>query len=483
MLIVGLLVLGTMLAAPLASALAIGVDAESVQDMKSAGATPQFGQLWVGTWTKSNWGAFENDLRELRAQGVTPIVMWYYWGDSISINAVKYGGDGRSKSEWDSMAKELARRANAAMAGQEFYLVMEPEFNKNGVSSWDAFDGYLADQAWAIRGIAPTAKIVMGFGHWGGWSIFDRAMAASHYSGFQYLRGSTRDSASSAENSADTLLSITKSLKAQWGKGVVMYDFAVATYGGWEGVQERAIQGVAAKARELEAAGMKLLIWRYVHDNSHSSGYYGAAESSWGVVTSWGSKKRAFDDLVSLVRSGGSSGTSPTTATGASTGAIRDVKGNNWWIQASVDGSPTWVAARVNGGSWITMSKQSWGAYAVSAYAPTGATVDIIAKWADGRTATQTHPWPTATATGSATSFDATFSSVSGNDWWVQARVSAPQQVTAVHARIDGGAWVPLAKQSWGAWAASVRAPAGANLELRATSSSGASDTDWVAWR
>lgn len=490
-----------MLALPLAGALSVGVDASSVGDMKNAGASPAYGQVWVGTWTKSSggWSTFESSLRTLRDQGVTPVVMWYYWGDSISVDAVKYGKDGRSKGDWDWMASELARRANSVMGGREFIVVLEPEFNKAGVSSWETFDGYLADQAWKIRGIAPSAKIVTGFGHWGGWDIFDRAMGASHYAGFQLLRGSTRDSSSQGENVVDDMLRITKSLKSKFGKSVFMYDLAIATYGGWEGVQERGLQRVIGKLGELESAGMKGLVWRYVYDNSYSSGYYGPAESSWGVKYSWGAKKPAFDELVTLIKNGGSSSGSsggdsaPAPAPAPSSGGtssetFRNVKGNAWWIQTDVSGSPTWVAARVNGGSWVTLPKAWWGSYAASVPAPSGSTVELIAKFGDGSERTAAFAWPSATpvsgsggGSSSGGAFDASFANVKGNEWWIQADINANEPIQKVDARVNGGAWKPLDKKWWGSYATSMHAPGGSNVEIRATGASG-SETFTTLW-
>ncbi|HWH31380.1 MAG TPA: VCBS repeat-containing protein, partial [Egibacteraceae bacterium] len=57
-----------------------------------------------------------------------------------------------------------------------------------------------------------------------------------------------------------------------------------------------------------------------------------------------------------------------------------------------------------------------------------------------------------------ATSFDATFSGVRGNEWWVQSMVNGNGQgIAAVDVRLDNGEWRPLARQSWGGWAASYR--------------------------
>ncbi|HWH09300.1 MAG TPA: hypothetical protein VNX21_08875 [Candidatus Thermoplasmatota archaeon] len=479
-LVAATLAVGLVFALPLAGALSWGTDAQKgVWDLKSAGAAPTYGQTWVGLWTKQpyGWENFEKELRALRDAGITPVVMWYYWGDSITVNCVQYGCDGRTKGDWDWMAGELARRGNAIMGSRAWFVVLEPEFNKGGISDWETFDGYLESQAWSIRGKAPSAKVVVGFGHWGGWDKFDRTVAASHHVGFQILRGSTRDSASQAENAAGDLVRIGKELKTRWGKSVLVYDLGIATYGGWEGVQERALKNIAARKAEIEAAGVFGIVWRYVHDNDYSSGYYGPAESSWGVISKSGWKKPAYDDLVALVKGGSSSaststGTSPATAAG---GAFSDVKGNEWWVQAKVAGSPRSVAARVNGGAWVALSWHSWGAWAVSTHAPTGSTVELKATYGDGTTASASYRWPDAVPTDGSTpsgSFTASFWGVKGNAWWVQGSVSGTKPIATVAARVNGGPWVTLTKYDWG-WAKGMSAPAGSRVELQATATTG----------
>jgi hypothetical protein len=80
--------------------------------------------------------------------------------------------------------------------------------------------------------------------------------------------------------------------------------------------------------------------------------------------------------------------------------------------------------------------------------------------------------------------FDATFTGVRGNEWWVQANVAASGGTLAkVDVRLNGGEWKPLAKQSWGGWAASYRIVQGTVVQLRATATSGATDlSDCYQW-
>jgi hypothetical protein len=74
------------------------------------------------------------------------------------------------------------------------------------------------------------------------------------------------------------------------------------------------------------------------------------------------------------------------------------------------------------------------------------------------------------------TGFDATFSGVKGNEWWVQASVSGNQPIQDVDARINcSEEWRSLTKQSYG-WAASFHVPAGSKVDFRAISTSGNMD-------
>jgi Calcineurin-like phosphoesterase len=58
-----------------------------------------------------------------------------------------------------------------------------------------------------------------------------------------------------------------------------------------------------------------------------------------------------------------------------------------------------------------------------------------------------------------------------GSEWWVQVGVGG--SVAGVDARDTGGAWVPLAKKSWGDWAASFRVEAGHDVQYRARTTDG----------
>ncbi|MEA3189612.1 MAG: hypothetical protein QOD77_194 [Thermoplasmata archaeon] len=163
--------------------------------------------------------------------------------------------------------------------------------------------------------------------------------------------------------------------------------------------------------------------------------------------------------------------------------------GNEWWVEVVLSGpdanSVSKVEAMDTGGAWVPLSLKSWGAWAASFHIEPGHQVRFRATWTTtviescwfthpaGVEQCSTTPPPPPPPTG----FDATFSGVKGNEWWVQANVAGNQPIAKVDARVNCGAtWRPLTLQSWGGWAASFQIPSGSKIDFRATSSTGATD-------
>ena len=83
-----------------------------------------------------------------------------------------------------------------------------------------------------------------------------------------------------------------------------------------------------------------------------------------------------------------------------------------------------------------------------------------------------TAPAPAPAPEPAPTSGAATFTAKGGNGWWVQVKVDG--SIAGVDARDTNGAWVALAKKSWGDWAGSFRVEAGHDVQYRARTTDGA---------
>lgn len=163
------------------------------------------------------------------------------------------------------------------------------------------------------------------------------------------------------------------------------------------------------------------------------------------------------------------------------------VRGNYFWVECEVtaDATVTGIEVRVDSGEWKNLRSTTWGAWVNEFRAYNGSLITFRARNAAGVTVESgRYKWPERTlASGSNTgtsgtggihttpgptepptsppvtptpvptsSFNVTLSGLLGSSWWIQCEVSANHPVTMVEARINGGAWFPLSRASWGGW-------------------------------
>ena len=77
---------------------------------------------------------------------------------------------------------------------------------------------------------------------------------------------------------------------------------------------------------------------------------------------------------------------------------FKNVRGNNYWVETDVavtGGTLAGVDARKDGGSWIALTKRSYGSYAKSFYVQTGSDIEFRARATDGSTdISSAYRWP-----------------------------------------------------------------------------------------
>jgi hypothetical protein len=289
-----------------------GVDMASVGKAASQGLSVAYGAFWVGPWTqKYGWDETDRNLKEARKRDVVPVVNWWYWGDDINPQAVEQGTEDRyhhihkDRAGWTRMSQQLADHIDKAMGGQETIVVLETEFNKNGIESYAPFDDYLAEQIRILQA-KPGIKVVLGFGNWGrqGWGRFPKAIAASDMLGIQLLQSSVRDAATYAK-APDALVSAARYIHAQFDKPSLIVDLALSSYGAhYEDSQAAVMADLFQRLPELKVAGVQGLIWRAITDDPKfdTANYHGEAERHWGLLRADGSAKPAFAAFTTGVR-------------------------------------------------------------------------------------------------------------------------------------------------------------------------------------
>lgn len=287
----------------MAGPMRFGGDISTVPRARSQGLELSYGTFWLGSWTqKYGWGYAYENLRAAASSDITPVINWWYWGDDISPQCVENGcWDGRQgvwkdKANWYRMTEDLARTIEATMGGRETVVVLETEFNKGGIETYEPFDGYLADAA-DILHARGNIKVVLGFGNWGrqNWPRFDRAVQSSDLLGMQLLRSSIRD-ARSYSSAVSTLVSSAQYLQGTFGKPTIVTDLGLSSYAGYEHPQAQVVADLFGRMGELKNAGVQAVLYRMLVDDPtfDTSNYHGEAERHWGLLRADGSQKPAF---------------------------------------------------------------------------------------------------------------------------------------------------------------------------------------------
>jgi hypothetical protein len=291
-----------------------GFDIKSLALARTLGVPVTYGSTWAGSWIqKFGWNGIEEDLRAAKAAGAIPVVQWWYWGDDISPSCVengckdRYHGVQKDRATWSRLSGELADLiVRTSGSNSRALVVIETEFNKNGIETYEPFDGYLAEQAAIFhqRGI----KVVISFGNWDQprWKNFDRAVAAADLVGTMALQSSIRD-ASTYLSGADRLLDAAKYVHTTFGKPTFVTDFGFSSYpeASYERYQDMVIRDIFRRMGEFQAAGVQGMIWRMLSDDPKfdTNNYHGVAERHWGLLGADGRPKLAFGPFLDGARS------------------------------------------------------------------------------------------------------------------------------------------------------------------------------------
>ncbi len=490
-----------------------GMEAASIGYQTDAGVAPDYGTFWIGPWTLNHggWGSPDSELSNMKSQGVTPAIHFYYWGDDISQSCLQHGcwsslhGAQKTQAGWNNLADQMIEHLHSRMGGEEVVIFLESEFNKGDVQYYEPLDAMLATMADRIHAGYPNAKVVLSLGSWnpGAWSTWDRTAAASDYVGIQGMRGSTRDSQTHYNNLFEDTVNNANFLNNLFNKPIFIQDLALSSYPEpqYLDLQANEMREFFDGMGELKEAGVEALIYRSFRDSPgmNLANYYGQAERHWGIAWSGSGELKpaghVWIDGVLAERgapsSGGNPGPAPEPNTDFTASFTPSSGSNEWWVDVKVTGNHqiSKVEAMHNDGNAVQLSATSWGTYAKSFHAPagsmvfratdtSGATVTSDAmSWLGGSTpAPEPTPEPVPEPTPEPV-FDAQFTPAkNSNPWWVEVKVASSEAISKIEAMHNDGAPVTLTATSWGTYAKSFYAPAG-TMAFRATSTDGATVT------
>lgn len=260
--------------------------------------------MWLTRDFDESWTSAE-DLEDLVADGVLPVLILYYFADDISRSYVL-----EHRKDWYFY---LMRVASVAAIEHPVLVVFEPEFNDESnrderlILSWPGFNEVLIDGMYLMRSMAPNTLIGVCPGDFGDQDIELSAGEAIQYSdfvAFQEMRGSTRKSkiTDEYEDVTDSAITYAARLNEMFGKPVLLAYAAVSTYdpgaGRWEGYQRDIVANLLDATDELRDNNVFGILFFELLDDPEHEGYFGEAEKHFGLMDAGGNPKAGFQALV-----------------------------------------------------------------------------------------------------------------------------------------------------------------------------------------
>lgn len=287
--------------------------------VKAAGGQVGPRSKWLGAWAiKSGTGGWSEFFAACKADGQTPLILWWAWGDQISPAAIKNGVQDTYQNVFKTQAnlmpllRDVMRKAKAA--GVQPIVAVENEFNKNGCAAAPEFAKWFDDSVAVIRAECPGSKVLFAPGSWGDLAALAKfyapQVAESDMVGLQCGFFKPRNAGDPA-----TVGTYMASAFAKLGtaKSRILYDVFLSTYGG-AFAKDHPFAGGDGKALETDQAKgiaslgsipqVEVLVYRDLKDNPtfDVKNYGGYAERFVGVVRSDGTRKPSYDALMALAK-------------------------------------------------------------------------------------------------------------------------------------------------------------------------------------
>ncbi|MEM7221034.1 MAG: hypothetical protein AAF515_21925 [Pseudomonadota bacterium] len=256
---------------------------------------------WITRKTSWRWESSERLQAAIRA-GYTPIIVDWYFGDDISPDFVRRN----EQAYYQHLRDELLPLLRGV---PEVMVVLEPEFNKQGVEKWPEWDR-IATRAINIIKDGSSASVGLGVGDWAELDVEEPlanirdAAEASDFVAFLMMTSREYEATfTSATNDLGTRLDrIVPRLAEIFDKPLFLAYTAISSAGDWESRQGRYLRDILERLplyadSELMGMGFFSLL-----DSPRQEGWFGQAETRFGLLDNAGRGKPATDAWRTGVR-------------------------------------------------------------------------------------------------------------------------------------------------------------------------------------
>ncbi|WP_151899215.1 hypothetical protein [Vibrio mediterranei] len=257
--------------------------------------------LWITQ--DSDWNWLRTDLlRGAHLHGYIPMINYWFFGDKISpeyVTANRQRYLEQIKNQLIPLLRDLPQA----------YLILEPEFNKQGIETWDEWDPLMLEVIQLIRKGAPQVKVGLGLGDWdkpGGtpsYASAEQAIEASDFVASMLMLSSYTERAHAAPDWSAWVraLRLGDRLKKRFNKPWMLAYLSIASQPAWEQQQAVEIEKLAFYLPMLRSLGLFALNWFSLTDEPQQQGWFAEAEQSFGLLKASYQPKPALVDYQQLI--------------------------------------------------------------------------------------------------------------------------------------------------------------------------------------
>jgi hypothetical protein len=257
-------------------------------------------EIWLTRGWQESWIGKE-DLRRVIGEGLTPIIMHYYFAEDISREYVE--------DHLDDWYADLTRLASQIDIDEEVWVILEPEFNDEPssgtpITAWEGWNDAVMGAVDIVRNGAPRSKVSICPGDFQQFDLelcMGRAAEGLDFLSFQEMRASTYYEPSSPGrlNVIDSAVRFSKYLKDSFHKPLFLAYLGISTYKdgdplGWEDEQAMVLKAFFSRSHELLANSVFGLVYFEYYDDPLHSGFFGEAEKYFGLMNKDGEPKAAW---------------------------------------------------------------------------------------------------------------------------------------------------------------------------------------------
>jgi len=261
---------------------------------KELGLHPQSITHWLTRKTDWQWETPDR-LKALVQSGHTPVIVDWYFGDQISPDFVR-----QHQAEYRRHIREQLIPLIRDLP--EVWVLLEPEFNKNGISSWQAWGDLSRDVVDMIHASVTGARVGFVLGNWTDqqqsslMDVMNEAVQHSDFIGFQEMMSSFdgRSAMDAGWNPVDRSVRLASFLHQAFHKPIYLAYLAVSSFGGWQQKQAHLIERFRDAMPELAYHGVIGASYFALFDDPLHVGWFAEAEKTLGLVSKDGIAKPAL---------------------------------------------------------------------------------------------------------------------------------------------------------------------------------------------